>query len=303
MSVLKKIYHRLYKAAHPQVGEIWCLHRVVPQRSWAAANRELEITPDYLEQMILSYRQRGYRFVSLDDFAAQRTRFRLPWQPKRVAISFDDGFSDIYRYAFPLFEKYHIPFAIYLTTAFPDRQIDLWWIRLEHILETQASVTLPTGEVLSCATTAERQAAYASLCDRIYQSTDTPTRAFHTLLADAIAKDTEWSAEPYLLRWEDLQTMLPSGLLTVGSHTITHPMLAKIPTEQVRSELQGAKERIEEILPIEVRHFSYPHSSYSEQVAEEVQKAGYRTATLGYGGTIRRGDNPYILNRNYIVQP
>lgn len=303
MSIVKKIYHRLHKVFHPQVGEIWCLHRVVPQRSWAAANRELEITPDYLEQMILSYRQRGFRFVSLDEFVAQRRRFRLPWQPKRVAVSFDDGFSDIYRYAFPLFEKYRVPFAVYLTTAFPDRQIDLWWIRLEHILETQTSVTLPTGEVLPCATTEERQKAYASLCDRIYQSTDTPTRAFHTLLADAIDKDTGWTADPYLTRWDDLQTMLQSGLLTVGSHTVTHPMLAKIPMAQVRTELWESKERIEKMTGAEVRHFSYPHSSYSPEVAEAVQEAGYRTATLGYGGAIRRGDSPYTLNRNYIVQP
>jgi hypothetical protein len=104
------------------------------------------------------------------------------------------------------------------------------------------------------------------------------------------------------LTWDELAEMLSSGLLTVGSHTQSHPMLTKIPTEEVRQELLESKNLIEQHLSISVNHFSYPHSAYNMEIANELRLVGYKSATLGYGGSIRRGMESMLLNRKYIVQ-
>ena len=280
MGICKRVHRRVVRLFHPVVGEIWCLHRVVPERSWARENRELEITPAYLEQLIVDYRRRGYRFVSLDEFEARRNRFRMPWQKKMVVVSFDDGFRDVYEYAYPIFQQYGVPFTVYLTTSFPDGQADLWWLHLERLLEARP----------------DREVAYTEAIRDIYASEGTPSQTFaarYTPLAD-------WDARQYMLTWEMLREMQSSGLLTVGSHTVTHPMLARVPMAQVEEELRFSRERIGEMMGVVPRHFSYPHSSMTEEVAAAVARAGYSTATLGYGGSVRRGNTPYWWNRVYL---
>lgn len=110
------------KLLHPAKGEVWCLHRVVENRSIFPSNRELEITPDYLEQLIKSYRTKGYQFVKIDDICHSTPLFKK----KKINISFDDGFVDIYSTAFPIFKKYDIPFTIFLSTDFPEKKADMW---------------------------------------------------------------------------------------------------------------------------------------------------------------------------------
>lgn len=296
MSLLSKISKKIYRLLHPVVGEIWCLHRVVPNRSWALPNRELEITPDYLEQLILLYMGDGYRFVSIDNIVERLKKMRWPWQRKMVNISFDDGFRDIYEYAYPIFKKYNIPFTIYLTTAFPEGKAELWWIQLEQLIANNTTLVVQDQEY-QCRTADEKRQLFNELIQQIYQSSDTPSRVFEQWFAGY-----QIDMAGLALTWDELAEMLSSGLLTVGSHTQSHPMLTKIPTEEVRQELLESKNLIEQHLSISVNLFSYPHSAYNMEIANELRLIGYKSATLGYGGSIRRGMEAMLLNRKYIVQ-
>lgn len=296
MGLLSKISKKIYRLLHPVLGEIWCLHRVVPNRSWALPNRELEITPDYLEQLILSYMDDGYRFVSLDSMVRNLNKMRWPWQKKMVNISFDDGFRDIYEYAYPIFKKYNIPFTIYLTTAFPEGKAEIWWIQLEQLIANNTTLVVQDKEY-QCRTADEKRQLFNELIQQIYQSSDTPSRVFKQWFAGY-----QIDMAGLALTWDELAEMLSSGLLTVGSHTQSHPMLTKIPTEEVRQELLESKNLIEQHLSISVNHFSYPHSAYNMEIANELRLIGYKSATLGYGGSIRRGMESMSLNRKYIVQ-
>ena len=296
MGLLSKISNKIYRLLHPVVGEIWCLHRVLPNRSWALPNRELEITPDYLEQLILSYMGDAYRFVSLDSMVGNLKKMRWPWQKKMVNISFDDGFRDIYEYAYPIFKKYNIPFTIYLTTAFPEGKAEIWWIQLEQLIANNTTLVVQDKEY-QCRTADEKRQLFNELIQQIYQSLDTPSEVFKQWFADY-----QIDMDNLALTWSELAEMLSSGLLTVGSHTQSHPMLTKIPTEEVRQELLESKNLIEQHLSISVNHFSYPHSAYNMEIANELRLIGYKSATLGYGGSIRRGMELMLLNRKYIVQ-
>lgn len=296
MGLLSKISNKIYRLLHPVVGEIWCLHRVLPNRSWALPNRELEITPDYLEQLILSYMGDGYRFVSIDNIVERLKKMRWPWQKKMVNISFDDGFRDIYEYAYPIFKKYNIPFTIYLTTAFPEGKAEIWWIQLEQLIANNTTLVVQDKEY-QCRTADEKRQLFNVLIQQIYQSSDTPSEVFKQWFADY-----QIDMDNLALTWDELAEMFSSGLLTVGSHTLSHPMLTKIPTEEIRQELLESKNLIEQHLSISVNHFSYPHSAYNMEIANELRLIGYKSATLGYGGSIRRGVESMLLNRKYIVQ-
>lgn len=64
---------KLHNLTHPMLGRILMLHRVVEHRSDDPAQRELEVTPDFLEQTILDYRQKGYTFISIDELSSLLT--------------------------------------------------------------------------------------------------------------------------------------------------------------------------------------------------------------------------------------
>ena len=100
-----------------------------------------------------------------------------------------------------------------------------------------------------------------------------------------------------------LSEMVRSGLCTMGSHTVSHPILTKLNYEEIMYEMEYSARYIADKLHCKVEHFSYPHSSTDDRIEKMVSQVGYKTAILGYGGNIRIGDNPYMLHRNYIIQP
>lgn len=122
--ILQRIKRKLYKATHPVVGEIWMLHRVVKNRSEKPEQRELEVTPEWLEEHIVSRQEEGYEFVSLDEIYNKKH-----W----ICITFDDGYQDNYTLAYPILKRMGIPFTVYVTTGFIDNRIPMWWYPGEQL--------------------------------------------------------------------------------------------------------------------------------------------------------------------------
>lgn len=118
------ICRKLHNLTHPLLGRILMLHRVVECRS-EGENRELEITPDFLEQTIETYRRQGQRFVSIDEACEIIVRGRT--SHPFVCLTFDDGYQDNYDIAYPILKQSNVPFAIYVTTGFIDNQLPMWW--------------------------------------------------------------------------------------------------------------------------------------------------------------------------------
>ena len=116
--IQQRIKRKLYKIAHPVVGEIWMLHRVVEHVSNVPEQKELEVTVAWLEQKINEYRNKGYTFVSIDN---------LPKHGRWVCLTFDDGYRDNYTVAYPMLKRLGVPFTVYVTSGFIDNQLSMWW--------------------------------------------------------------------------------------------------------------------------------------------------------------------------------
>ena len=114
-----------YRAAvnrmRPGVVRILSAHRVV-RRGDNMDDRDLAD----LERGCLSatefaaairYLKSRYRFVSLASYVADLRSGRLS-QPGALALTFDDGFVDVYTEAFPLLRKENVPFTVFVTTDF-----------------------------------------------------------------------------------------------------------------------------------------------------------------------------------------
>jgi peptidoglycan/xylan/chitin deacetylase (PgdA/CDA1 family) len=99
--------------------------------------------------------------------------------------------------------------------------------------------------------------------------------------------------------WEQLGEMAASGLVTLGSHTVTHPSLTHIALEQAERELSVSRMRIEEMVEQSVPHFCYPRGLWSRRL-EPLVAHEYATATMGGGGSITFPYEPLRLQRTSI---
>ena len=129
MNLRRKI-HNIF---HPKIGEIWMLHRVVEQRSDVPEQRELEVTPDWLEQKILEYKSKGYSFISIDNLTTLNTQHSTLNTKKWVCITFDDGYRDNFSFAYPMLKRLNVPFTVYVTTGFIDNKLPMWWYPNEQL--------------------------------------------------------------------------------------------------------------------------------------------------------------------------
>ena len=79
--------------------------------------------------------------------------------------------------------------------------------------------------------------------------------------------------------WEQLKEMAADPLVTIASHSVTHPKdLRLLSDEQLKMEIEQSKQILEAQLGIDIRYFTYPEGKYDQRVAKFVEKAGYLSA-------------------------
>mgnify|MGYP001588498893 CR=1 FL=1 len=108
---------------------------------------------------------------------------------------------------------------------------------------------------------------------------------------------------PDRLSWEEIREMQDSGLVTFGSHTLTHPYLESIQSaEELKREISGAKQVLQERLGKSVNAFSYPMGRFNPLVVQTVKDAGYTVAVVTNPGRRFPNQDKFILKRLRISQ-
>ncbi len=80
------------------------------------------------------------------------------------------------------------------------------------------------------------------------------------------------------LTWDQVMEMSESGVIIIGSHSMTHPWLPSQPDQKLDSEIAGSKRAIEGHLAKEAYAFCYPSGGFDKNVREKVIGAGYKIA-------------------------
>src|SRR6266704_1276625 len=78
----------------------------------------------------------------------------------------------------------------------------------------------------------------------------------------------------------------------IGSHTITHPLLTRIPLEQAKVEIEQSKVLLQERFGQDIDSFCYPRGYSNPQIQEAVVDAGYLSARSTLVGYVHESENP-----------
>jgi len=69
---------------------------------------------------------------------------------------------------------------------------------------------------------------------------------------------------------------LPESLVTIGSHTLTHPLLPSINLDQAKREIALSRAKLEEQLHRRIVLFSFPYGGFNQKLVEMCHEAGYQ---------------------------
>ena len=104
---------------------------------------------------------------------------------------------------------------------------------------------------------------------------------------------------PKPLDWAEVKAMQAQGV-EFGSHTLTHPMLSRVPVDMARKEIGESKRVLEDKLGTAVPFFCYPRGDFNDTVTRVVREEGYRAAYSTLPGLNDRRTDPFRLRRTYI---
>jgi peptidoglycan/xylan/chitin deacetylase (PgdA/CDA1 family) len=94
--------------------------------------------------------------------------------------------------------------------------------------------------------------------------------------------------------------MAEGGLVEVGAHTVTHPVLATLPVTAQRDEIHRSKSSLEEILGHSVTSFSYPHGSYTLETTTLLREAGFTQACSSIADVVWQNTDGFQLPRQIV---
>jgi peptidoglycan/xylan/chitin deacetylase (PgdA/CDA1 family) len=282
--------HRLAGDVFRGRGVIITFHRIrPPQASGFAPNALLEITPEFFDAILTRLREEGFAIVSLDEATSRLvTGEGGPF----AALTFDDGYRDIYDHVLPVLERHDAPATLYIAPGLADRTARLWWLELEEAirrLET-VEVTFDGAELGLLATDdSEKTEAFERLLPLLLSADDERLLATVAKLSAEAGIDPRAIVEELCLDWDDLRDLAAHDLITIGAHSLTHPRLSGLQLEAARAEIAASGARLRRELGIACRHFAYPYGYPSSAGTREFQlaaEAGYATAVTTRPGMI-----------------
>jgi peptidoglycan/xylan/chitin deacetylase (PgdA/CDA1 family) len=98
------------------------------------------------------------------------------------------------------------------------------------------------------------------------------------------------------MSWAELQGMSAAGML-IESHTVTHPVLTRIPLLAVRRELVQSRQALWHNLGIDARVLCYPYGTYNSSVIDAARAAGYVMAFTTRAGLVMEPQAIFALPR------
>jgi peptidoglycan/xylan/chitin deacetylase (PgdA/CDA1 family) len=285
----------------------------------------LAVTPHHFAEHLEVMRQRT-RPIPLQQLARALSYGNLP--NRSVVVTFDDGYADNFHDAKPLLERYDVPATVFVSSGFIGHRCEIWWDELDHLLlqpgmlpeKLRLKVNRNTyqwklGEVAQYSERTQRRhrrwraweeapssrhALYCSLWELLHTATEEERRRVLSELRDWADAEPAKRLTHRPLSLKEVVGLARGGLVEIGAHTVTHPVLSVLSLTSQRREILESKNRLQAILGRPVTSFAYPygrHSDYSAKTLTIVQQAGFTTSCCSFSGLVKRSTDPHQLPR------
>jgi len=215
-----------------------------------------------------------------------------------VALTFDDGLRNNALVAAPLLARHGLPATFFVC---PERIETGRWL-WTHEMRARLDTLEPAGSRWMAESLIEVGIAEASperflrwmktLHGRARRGIEEGVRA----QTSSFVADAALAARYDVMSWAELEALDPA-LITVGSHTRTHPILPTLEDDALLTqEIAGSRAELEARLERPVDLFCYPDGAVDPRV-HAVVAAHYRAAVTTEAATVPPDANAHLLPR------
>lgn len=189
---------------------------------------------------------------------------------KKAIITFDDGSVETLDLIRSI-EEFNIPVTMFIPTE-PVESGSFWWNFAE--LKGQQKVSGLNGP-----------ADFKSLPEEVFDQKINLLKKTFTISRTCISL-------------EELRRLNMIDLITIGGHTVTHPILENCSFERQQKELKESKEILSRWLKKPVDYFAYPNGDYNSNTLNLLKRLGYKMAFTTKPGWIDPATvDPYQIPR------
>jgi peptidoglycan/xylan/chitin deacetylase (PgdA/CDA1 family) len=277
----------------------------------------LAVSPARFEEQLEVLRRTRHP-LPLAEFVRELVAGRLP--PNAVALTFDDGYVDNLVAGKPRLAAADVPATVFLATGYIDRPEPFWWEELARLvlLESgpQSFELVIRGETMQfdfgietparkdgttrAASLARRHAALWNLRQTLKLLEEEERRALMVKIRSVFAGRDYGSSLGRAMTGEEVRALVTDGLVTIGAHTVTHPVLTGLGAAACHREISGSKLACEALIGAPVVSFAYPYGDFDAKAREAVKTAGFTFAcSTQHGPAVARSD-VFALRRIFV---
>jgi peptidoglycan/xylan/chitin deacetylase (PgdA/CDA1 family) len=267
---MKAVYDRLIALLERALGSggILAYHGVGP----GGFSPGIHVTPDTLRRQLRALAGR-YRVVPLSEIVA---RLRGGQSIRgHLAVTFDDAYWGVARYAEPILRELGIPATVFVVTGALSQTDPYWWDVVESARVRSPDVAW--REVTAALGLNGLAPHDPSANQRVKERVFAKWRGRGAELGRRLGRVME--AEPWRsCRVGELQALARNEQIEFGCHTTSHPVLPLLDREDQVREIQECRSVLADCLPRVLPYLAYPYGQYDEASLAAAREAGIEAA-------------------------
>ena len=245
-------------------------------------------------------------------------RARLPKQA--VLLTCDDGLLNNLTDMLPILQEENLRCIFFVTGASAGEvATTLWYEELYLILLAACErkfVSSVDNVILRACSEKNGKKRRAAWWDIVKELSQVNSEDRNTLMAEAraslgleeivtstIKNDPILQKRLLLLTSPQVKQLIDGGM-TIGAHTLTHPVLSKLSEDCAFREMADSRRLLEEVFSIPVWAVAYPfgdHEAVGERECEMAQKAGYKCAFVNVDGGFGEVKSHFAIPRVHVT--
>jgi peptidoglycan/xylan/chitin deacetylase (PgdA/CDA1 family) len=271
-------------------------HRVLPQnlrKKYPFPG--LVITPEEFRWIMHTLIQL-YDCGSVTDMMSKWKKYKKPNKPL-MAITFDDGQEDNYRYAVPILKALGVKATFYIPVSAVEEGGMLWHDLLGftvlHLFKKGPELGRVNEFIEMDFSMCRSPVEAARAVVRRAKSMDQQERVKFINFCTDKSYCPDWAG---MMTWKQLRQLTHDGY-EIGSHSMTHSILPRCSDTELKTEIIESRKILQEKLKVPVSTFCYPNGDVDERISKLTKKAGYTCAVTTEWKANRQKDNMFNLGR------
>lgn len=219
---------------------------------------------------------------------------------RALAITFDDGYADNEAIAAPLLRELGLTATFFVATSYLHGGV-MWNDRVIEALRVFPGDTLDLSGIglgrLELPAPQARRGAIELVLARIKHFEFAKREAAVQAIVDACGNP---AIPELMMRGDGVKRLVALGM-GVGAHTMSHPILARLPDEAAMEEIGGSREVLQALTGEPIELFAYPNGvpqqDYTGAHVAMTRRCGFRAAFSTAWGVATRASDRYQLPR------